>query len=296
MTRGRHHNDAYIVTNGEDTAVDIFANSIANNWIDRPAVARQAELAGTNRHRPGTLPAHELQILFGERSQLTATLTQLRTDLTELPGDHAWTVEGRERAQTELAATRGRLQDAVDTLAQFDRPFHRRGHEAEIRNAHYTVESLPEKIRTQTAGVEKLVDQQHDIDKRRTRAENLEKRRPAIETQLTDITDRLGDDRRNRSRGVRRQPSERIIDTLGRRPHEAKPGRTWDIAAGQLDQHQTAYGLSRGLGSTKGPKLPLGFLFSRGITQEAARGIEQAISKERRLTQGIEGPSLGIGR
>ena len=296
MTRGRHHNDAYIATNGEDTAIDIFANSIANNWIDRPALARQAELAGTNPHRPGTLPAHDLQTLLGQQAQLTATLTQLRTDLAELPGDHAWTVEQRERAQTELAATRGRLQDAADTLAQFDRPFHRRGHEAEIRNAHHTAETLPEKIRTQTAGVEKLLDQQHDIDKRLTRAETLDKRRPAMETRLNDITDRLGGDRHNRSRGIRRQPPGRIIDTLGRRPHEAKPGQTWDIAAGQLDQHQTAFGLSQGLGSTKGPKLPLGFLFSRGITQDTARAVDQAISNERQLTQGIEGPSLGIGR
>ena len=266
MTRGRHHNDAYIVTSGEDTAIDIFATSIANNWIDRPAVARQAELDGTNLHRPGTLPAHELQALLGQQSQLTVTLTQLRTDLTELPGDHAWTVERRERAQADLAAPRGRMQDATDTLAQFDRPFRRRGHEAEIRNAHYTVETLPEKIRTQSAGVEKLIDQQHGIDKRLTRAETADKGRPAMETQLHDIADRLGGDRRNRSRGVR-QPPGRIIDTLGRRPHEAKPGRSWDIAAGQLDQHQTAFGFSRGLGSTDSPKLPLGFLFSRGIAQ-----------------------------
>jgi len=296
MTRGRHHNDAYIVTNDEDTAIDIFANSIANNWIDQPALARRAELAGTNQHRPGTLPAHELQTLLGQQAQLTATLTQLRTDLAELPGDHAWTLEQRERAQTDLAATRCRLQDATDTLAQFDRPFRRRGHEAEIRNAHHTNETLPDKIQTQTAGVEKLIDQQRGIDRRLTRAETLNNRRPAMETQLGDITDRLDDDRRNRSRGTRRQPPGRITDTLGRRPHEAKPGRTWDIAAGQLDQHQTAYGLSRGLGSTKGPKLPVGFLFSRGLTQDATRAADQAISSERQLTQGIEGPSLGIGR
>ena len=265
--------------------------------IDRPAVARQAELAGTNYHRPGTLPAHELQTLLGQQAQLTATLSQLRTDLAELPGDHAWTVEQRERAQAELAATRGRLQDTADTLAQLDRPFRRRGHEAEIRDAHYTVERLPRANPDPDGRPSRSsVDEQHDIDKRLTRAETLDKRRPAMETQLNDITDRLSDDRRNRSRGIRRQPSERIIDTLGLRPHEAKPGRSWDIAAGQLDQHQTAFGLGRGLGSTKGPRLPLGFLFSRGITQDAARAVDQAVSSERPLTQGIEGPSLGIGR
>jgi len=188
MTRGRHHNDAYIVTNGEDTAVDIFANSVVNNWIDRPAVARQAELVGTDWHRPGTLPAHELQALLGQQAQLTATLAQLRTDLTELPRDHAWTVEQRDRAQAGLAATRGRLQDATDTLAQLDRPFRRRGHETEIRNAQHTTEVLPDNIRSQTASVGKLIDQEHDIDERLARAETLDKRRPALETQLADTT------------------------------------------------------------------------------------------------------------
>ncbi len=211
-----------------------------------------------------------------------------------MPGDHAWTVERRERAQTELAATRQRLQDAVDTLAQFDRPLRRRGHETEIRNAHHTVDNLPKTIRTQTAGIEKLIDQQHEIDKQLTRAETLNQRRRALETRLGDITDRLSDDRHTRSRGIRRQPPRRITDTLGRRPHQAKSGRTWDIAAGQLDQHQTAYGLERGLGPTRGPRLPLGYLHSRRIAQHAARSVDQAISSGPQLTQDIEGPSLGI--
>ena len=135
MTRGRHHNDAYIVTTSEHTALDIFADAIACSWIDRPARARQAELAGHNRLRPGTLPPEELRSLLGQQSQLTATLDQLRTDLDELPRDYQWTRHDLDRATRQHEATAERLQAARATIAQHDRLFRRKGHEAAIRNA-----------------------------------------------------------------------------------------------------------------------------------------------------------------
>ncbi len=106
MTRGRHHNDAYIVTNGEDTAVEIFANSIASNWIDRPAVVRQAELAAPTpdidvRRRPGTLPGCELRNLFDQRAELSATLTQLDYDLPHLSDDYNRTLEKRTQLDVD---------------------------------------------------------------------------------------------------------------------------------------------------------------------------------------------------
>lgn len=44
MTRGRSTNDVFVATTGEQTALDVVAQSIATDWIDRPALARQAEL------------------------------------------------------------------------------------------------------------------------------------------------------------------------------------------------------------------------------------------------------------
>jgi len=87
LTRGRHHNDAYITATGEQTAVDVFAESLTRSWIDQPALARQAELSGANAHRPGTLPDHELRTLFDQRAQIVGTLTQLDGDLHWLPRD-----------------------------------------------------------------------------------------------------------------------------------------------------------------------------------------------------------------
>jgi len=44
MTRGRSTNEVFVATTGEQTALDVLAQSIATDWIDRPALARQAEL------------------------------------------------------------------------------------------------------------------------------------------------------------------------------------------------------------------------------------------------------------
>src|SRR6056297_3886609 len=44
MTRGRTTNEVFVATTGEQTSLDIVAQSIATDWIDRPALARRAEL------------------------------------------------------------------------------------------------------------------------------------------------------------------------------------------------------------------------------------------------------------
>ncbi|MEZ5244590.1 MAG: MobF family relaxase [Acidimicrobiales bacterium] len=296
MTRGRHHNDAYIATTGEDTALDIFTDAITHSWIDQPAFARQAELAGTNPHRPGNLPTHELQTLLAQQAQLIDTLTQLRTDMDQLPRAYQRAVDERDRTRTQLDASRERLQNAADTLAQHDRPFRRKGHENEIHSAQRAIESLADQIRDQSAQIDQLTDKIHDIDRRLHRAQNLDKTRPAMETQLADTDDRLGDDRRNRSRGIRREQPQRITESLGQRPAGGEPANAWDLAAGQLDQHQTAFGLEQGLGPARGPRLPLGFIHSRGLVEDANRGLDQAVSRQQQTAREIEGPALGIGR
>ncbi len=294
MTRGRHHNDAYIVTTGEDTALDVFADAISRSWIDRPALARQAELAGHNRHRPGTLPPEELRSLLDQQAQLTATLDQLRNDLDELPRDYQWARHDLDRAKQQHETTTARLLAARDTIAQHDRPFRRKGHENAIRDAHRDIEALPADIRDQRKRIEKLSGTLHDIDRRLHKAEQLDQRRPTLETPLTDVDARLGDDRRIRTRQIRRDPPGRIVDTIGPRPNGGQPSRAWDNAAGRLDQHQTAFGLTNGLGPVRGRKLPTGFLFSRALAHRDQRSIEQAITREQQQARRIEAPALRI--
>jgi ATP-dependent exoDNAse (exonuclease V) alpha subunit len=44
MTRGRDSNHAYVVVTENQTAVDVLAQAVTRDWIDQPAVARQAQL------------------------------------------------------------------------------------------------------------------------------------------------------------------------------------------------------------------------------------------------------------
>ncbi|HKZ24256.1 MAG TPA: AAA family ATPase, partial [Acidimicrobiia bacterium] len=44
MTRGRDANHAYVVTEDNQTALDVLAQAIARDWIDQPAVVRRAQL------------------------------------------------------------------------------------------------------------------------------------------------------------------------------------------------------------------------------------------------------------
>lgn len=48
MTRGREANHAYVVTETNQTALDVLGQGISGDWIDQPAIARRNEL---DRHR-----------------------------------------------------------------------------------------------------------------------------------------------------------------------------------------------------------------------------------------------------
>jgi ATP-dependent exoDNAse (exonuclease V) alpha subunit len=44
MTRGRDSNHAYVVVEENQNALDVLSQAVSRDWIDRPAVARQAQL------------------------------------------------------------------------------------------------------------------------------------------------------------------------------------------------------------------------------------------------------------
>ncbi len=263
LTRGRHHNDAYITTTGEQTAVDVFADSIARSWIDRPALARQAELAGTERHRPGTLPPDQLRALLGEQAQLIDTLHQLDIDLRPCrPRSTHRQLESAQRPRAAMSQSQNSPRPPR-SLDSYDRPLRRRRHEAEINNARSKIERLPTDIsqldKTIHDETGRLDELRHDL----ADARRLNARRPEMETHLHDVDSQLADDRRIRTRQLRRNPPERVTDTIGERPVKGDRIRAWDNAVGYLDQHHAAHGLKAGLGPIQGPTVTRAFLHSR---------------------------------
>lgn len=275
LTRGRHHNDAYITTNGEQTAVEVFAGSIARSWIDQPAIARQAELARTARHRPGTLPADELQALLGEQAQLRETLHHLDIDLRTLPTaiDAARDRIGTATERRDFAIAE--FEQAAEVLDVYDRPLRRRRHETEITNARSKIERLPTEVNRLEKAINdetgRLGELRHDLGD----ARRLNARRPELESRLDDVDSELSDDRRIRTRQLRRDPPERITDTVGQRPATGDRIRAWDTALGYLDQHQAAHGLTTGLGPIQGPSVTRAFLHSRALAAWTANKLTQ---------------------
>ncbi len=87
MTRGTAMNEAFIVVTGEQTAVDVFAQSIATDWIDLPAHARRAELRDEKPHRPGLLDGTQLRELHEQRYDIASTIEHAETTLQRLPAN-----------------------------------------------------------------------------------------------------------------------------------------------------------------------------------------------------------------
>jgi hypothetical protein len=44
MTRGREANHAYVITDTNQTALDVLGEAISRDWIDQPAIARREQL------------------------------------------------------------------------------------------------------------------------------------------------------------------------------------------------------------------------------------------------------------
>jgi hypothetical protein len=52
LTRGRHTNHAYVVTNEGETAADVLTQAIARDWIDQPAITRRTRLGAGKTLNP----------------------------------------------------------------------------------------------------------------------------------------------------------------------------------------------------------------------------------------------------
>ena len=69
MTRGRHRNHAYVVTDDNHTAVDVLTQAVTRDWIDQPAIARRNQLETGHQDPPRwpSLQAHQHGVAEPER-------------------------------------------------------------------------------------------------------------------------------------------------------------------------------------------------------------------------------------
>ena len=114
MTRGTETNEAFLVTTGEQTVLDVFIQSLTTDWIDQPAIARQAELNDTKPHRPGLLDGSQLRgMLRSSATNTTSAIARAEYDLKRLL---------RKIYAMPSRPARQRRRRSVNARRRFDRP------------------------------------------------------------------------------------------------------------------------------------------------------------------------------
>ena len=246
--RCRPTNEAFLVTTGEDTALDVFVRGMTADWIDLPALARHGELNNTKPHRPGLLDANQLRTLIEARFEIAGAIERADTSLVRVPHERRDAERAGADAEKRVIELTERRQQAQAVLDRFDRPLHRRKHLNQIGQAKQDLKVLPGHIQRFTADADNAQRQIAKTYETEAAATKLVNRRPQHAEQIADIDDRLAIDLHVRTRVARLEQPDAVTNTLGHRPTPGPAARAWDHAAGRLAQHQTAFDITDGLG------------------------------------------------
>jgi hypothetical protein len=299
LTRGRDSNEAFVVLQGEDTPADVIAESLARTWVDRPAIAVQAEMADRPKHRDdhriAVLDRTELRGLLDRAAELDQQLQRAPASLAISERRQTELAEERQRLERSVVAQEAQLQAARATLAVHDRPLHRRRHHDEVEAARRQVRVTPAAIEqdqtrlAEVTGAEDHVAQQLAA----TRADLA--RAPAIRAERSELQRRIARDADARAALLSTAPSGRIAERLGPRPDTAAAARLWSDAAGRLAQHHAAFDLSRSnlLGS-RPRSYDDAYAVSQRAAAEALDRLDRALGRQPK----VEPPhrSLGLAR
>jgi len=248
MSRGTHGNHAYIATSGEQTALDVFTQSLATDWIDVPALTRQAELNDTKPHRAGMLDGDTARDLLERRYARTRELRDAEAVVQRSPSALAAAREELAKAERQVAERSAQLEDAHAFLDRYDRPLRRRGRGSDLYSARQKVGWLPKEIDGLRLGVVRAAEKIGSVEQERAAAEEWLRTRHTDEAAVRAIDERLARDAHIRSRVARIEQPAGVVSVLGARPKPGPDSRAWDLAAGQIDQHRAAFGIEDGLG------------------------------------------------
>ena len=241
-------NEAFMVVSGEQTAVDVFAQSIATDWIDLPAHARRAELRDEQPHRPGLLDDGQLRELLESRFDIAATIEHAENTIQRLPAERQQGERTKATAEKAITEKTAAHRVAEEVLANYDRPLHRRKHATEIAEARLDIERLPGAVNFAVGELATAVSDIERLRQKELRAKETLRRRPESERKIEAINERLEYDLRARTRISRLERPDAIVNIIGDRPAPGSAARQWDAAAGRLAQHQAAFDLTDGLG------------------------------------------------
>ena len=277
-----------MVVTGEQTAADVFAQSIATDWIDLPAHARQAELCDEKLHRPGLLDGPQLRELHEQRYEIASTIEHAENTLQRLPAERQQAERAKAAAAKTITETTAAYRVAEDVLATYDRPLHRRKHATEIADARLDIERLPAVAKTADNELGVVVNKLEQLRQEETQASGHLRRRPDLDSKIDAIDEQLDHDLRIRTRITRLEPPDAIVNTIGERPAAGPAARRWDTAAGRLAQHQAAFDITDGLGRLPRALERNAYALSRGAVDQTLDPLGAETQAKREV------PSIGL--
>lgn len=257
MTRGRTTNQAFVVLQGEETAVDVITQAVARTWIDTPAIAHRQPPAiePEPRNRPDS--GHERRIMSSRK--LAGALRRQERLLEQLrePGitsaEHHTTVKAldamdwkREIDLQHIERSRADFAAAKEVLDRYPRGIDRLLHRRELAQAEKTFDESRLQLRELRRDVRHLDSSIKEISNDLGPRLAYEARRPELQAQLGHVQDVLDADQQGRSQLLDGRDLALIVDHLGPEPEGAAAGELWQDAAGRIAQHRAAFDITDG--------------------------------------------------
>jgi conjugative relaxase-like TrwC/TraI family protein len=299
LSRGRQGNEAYVVTKGEQTVIDVLTEAMSRHWIDDPAVVRRAELQRA-QDAGGQVRAMEaeplapgtVRKLLERETAINEHVKGLELEVRRLERELTRN-EAEGPRQFELIAHAERtMEDATNRLQEYDRPFRRRHHETEIDWARTQIRNAERDIEKSRAAIAKAETRAPELERELAGARAALGQRPALEAERHGTRERLGADLAARGAELRRDPPEHIVNQLGGRPPRGRAAAAWDEAVARIDQHRTAFGITDtrdALGRT--PRHDDGaYAASHKAATQAAERLERVLGRD----LGIQPPSRSL--
>jgi conjugative relaxase-like TrwC/TraI family protein len=302
MTRGRHSNEAFVVIEGEQTAIDVLAQALARDWIDEPAVARRAELqrsapGGNARERSADVPLgpSELRELLERQHAITEALSSAERRVGTYGDQIARNTARHEELVEQIVAAEARRDQALQIVNDYDRPIQRRLHRSELEQAQIIFHQSERDINAQTRELADIDGRLPGLRSSLRQAEETLRDRPALDRERHGIGRELERDLAARKSLLGADPPERFVEWLGPRPERGSAER-WDDAAARVDQHRTAFEVTSEwsiLGPSARSWEPSAFAASQREAAAATERLGRSIGRAHVLER--PGLELGIG-
>jgi hypothetical protein len=231
MTRGRDSNTAFVACADGQDPVEVFAEAIGRDWIDRPALVRHQELnAAIESLEPRLLSPLRVVVLFDREETLAGKISDLEYTLRSVPRRLEVAEEKRAGVGERRDETVKRIDSWETELARLERFGHRHHNRHQIVVAHRQIDGDRQLLAgydDQIVGLDATIVQcRHD-------AAQLNEPRAALRAygiEYSSVRCQLGDDIQRRAIDARDDPT--MTETIGPRPHDGRAGARWDPALG----------------------------------------------------------------